>query len=638
MRALNVLLAAMLLTASAHSQTFFVQGTFFYEDKQWDYDGWTGVDDLEPIRWADVQALDLDNDVVIGQAATNGDGNFFMVCNAVAPVFDLQILCYSRSTLTSFLPDIEVRNFSGNFYAINTQVFVDQSWNNNLFLAPLVAEPLVSQGHEGSPFNALDMAVAAFLYLIGPEVGLTKPSEVIEIQWRSNLCTCVPGNEPTKVHLRAEDGFDDPVVLHELGHVVHNIYSESDNPGGSHSLSDSDQDPRLSFAEGFATFFAGAVLDDLGHEGLYVDAAGDVDVGGDPIHFKLESAFPYQALAHGAASEVAVTCALYDLVDDQFSIDDNPAPVDDDAFQVSTSILGLTPDRAVMEIMLGPIEAASNSTLNSFWDGWFALFAADSHETELRGVFDPRSLRFWNDAQEPDNSVMEATLLDPDSGWTGEHTLYFSDGVVPAPGSGDEDWYLVPLVKGSVANFETRYPGGNPAVLTQADTYIEVFDPSGELAGLDHSSGEGRNARVANLAIDETGDWQLKVTTLHSYRRYGRYNARVDFTLQNFQPEILDLTADPGEIPDFRATTLTAVATDANPGQALTFDWTPLNGGTITGNGRSMVRFDPPEVFQPTSMTIALVVTDELGATATGAVTVLVTPVGSKIRPGPGRP
>lgn len=635
MRAPSSLLAALLLAASAHSQTFFVQGTFLYEDKQWDYDGWTGVDDLEPIRWADVVAIDLDNDVTIGQAVTNEDGDFFMICNALVPVFDLQILCYSRSTLTSFLPDIEVRNFSDNLYAINTQIFVDQSWNNNLILLPLAADPIESQGHEGSPFNALDMAVAAFLYLIGPEVGLTRPDELIEIQWRSGLCTCVTTIEPTKVHLRAEDGFDDPVVLHELGHVIHNIYSDSDNPGGAHSLSDSDQDPRLSFGEGFATYFAGAVLDDLGRAGLYVDANGDVDVGGDPIHFWLESAVPYQALAHGAASEVAVTCALYDVVDDQFSIDANPAPVDDDDFQASASILGLTPDQAVMEILLGPIEAASNSTLNSFWDGWFALFAADSHESELRDVFDPRSLRFWNDAQEPDNSAQEAALLDPDSVWTSERTLYFSDGIVPAPGSGDEDWYLVPLVEGSVANFETRYAGGDPAVLTQVDTYIEVFDPSGELEASAHSGGEGRNARVADLAIDETGDWQLRVTTTHTYRRYGRYNARVDFTLRNFQPQILDVIAAPGEVPDSRSTTLTAVATDANPGQALTFDWTPLDGGTITGNGRSTVRFDPPEVFAPTRVTIALVVTDELGASATGEVTVLVTPVGRKVRPGP---
>ncbi len=123
-----------------------------------------------------------------------------------------------------------------------------------------------------------------------------------------------------------------------------------------------------------------------------------------------------------------------------------------------------------------------------------------------------------------------------------------------------------------------------------------------------------------------------------SYRRYGRYDARVDFTLQNFEPRILDLTADPGEVPDSRPTTLFAVATDANPGQALTCDWTPLNDGTITGNRRPTVRFDAPDVFAPTPVTIALFVTDELGASATAAVTVLVTPVARKVRPGPGRP
>jgi hypothetical protein len=67
-----------------------------------------------------------------------------------------------------------------------------------------------------------------------------------------------------------DDGYDDAVIVHELGHYVEDEYARDDSPGGGHDGTPTD--PRLAWSEGFATWFSGAVRGDP----VYVDtnAAG----------------------------------------------------------------------------------------------------------------------------------------------------------------------------------------------------------------------------------------------------------------------------------------------------------------------------------------------------------------------------
>jgi len=60
--------------------------------------------------------------------------------------------------------------------------------------------------------------------------------------------------EGNELHLDGDDGYDDVVALHELGHYIQDEYSASDNPGGAHDGSPAD--PRLAWGEGGATWFA----------------------------------------------------------------------------------------------------------------------------------------------------------------------------------------------------------------------------------------------------------------------------------------------------------------------------------------------------------------------------------------------
>ncbi len=70
------------------------------------------------------------------------------------------------------------------------------------------------------------------------------------------------------------DEFDDFVITHEYGHYVMRQFSRDDSPGGSHGNGEK-VDPRLAWSEGWANFFASAVLEDS----RYVDTLGKAGTG-----------------------------------------------------------------------------------------------------------------------------------------------------------------------------------------------------------------------------------------------------------------------------------------------------------------------------------------------------------------------
>jgi hypothetical protein len=65
------------------------------------------------------------------------------------------------------------------------------------------------------------------------------------------------------------DHFDNSVILHEYGHFLEDIYSNTDSPGGQHS-GNSIIDPRLAWSEGWGNFIQAAIRD----ESRYRDSEG----------------------------------------------------------------------------------------------------------------------------------------------------------------------------------------------------------------------------------------------------------------------------------------------------------------------------------------------------------------------------
>ena len=109
-----------------------------------------------------------------------------------------------------------------------------------------------------------------------------------------------------------DDGHDDSVLLHELGHHIEAAHARSDNSGGPHD--GSPIDPRIAWSEGFATWFSVATLG----TSAYVDTNA---FGG----FAIDADAPVTVDQPGdgdLVSEDLVTESLFDLTDGGAGDDD----------------------------------------------------------------------------------------------------------------------------------------------------------------------------------------------------------------------------------------------------------------------------------------------------------------------------
>ena len=621
---------------------FLVTGTFLYEDKAWTWQGWTGADPLLPIRRADVTVIDDATGAVLGQGSTGQDGSFAVSCSATEPV-DLVVWCESDTSHDAGFQRVRVTPFSAVDYVLLGPVFPAHDGVSDLDVGTVTSLKVTIAGKEANPFNIFDMAVHAWEWLLGPEVqaGFTPPSSRIQpvrCVWPTGPNTFA---QPWGPWIGDDDGYDDAVILHELGHVAHAQYSNLNSPGGAHMFGDSDQDPRTSFTEGFATCFAGMVLEHMGRRPRYVDSKGGSQVNGWSLRLDMETIAPYASDAQGSADEVAICCALYDLLDDVDTPDATPG-FDDDSFDGSLRVNGAQPTAAFWKVFTGPIAAAFVPTHNDTWDGWVEVHGDAPHVDTLQQLFADYGQDFSEDAFEPDGEPRRATPLPLSEGgnWSGPFSFYSApNSGALAPGSGDEDWFEHSLVKGSVVSFVTRYPGGVADADTQADPLLELYAPDGSLAASDGDSGVGRNAQVSSFLVPETGTWRVRVRVqmigwplpIDQFpRRYGTYDYRAMASFENHLPAITQgPVALPSSLHAGERTRLSADAEDADAGQALEYVWRPLSGGAIHGTGSSVV-FVPPAVHEITHMGVQLVVRDELGAASEPRVV--------KVLVHPGRP
>jgi hypothetical protein len=618
--------------------SFLVTGTFLYEDKAWGWKGWTGADPLLPIRRADVTVLDDATGAVLGQGSTGQDGSFAVSC-AVTGAVDLLAMCESDTSHDAGFQRLTVTPHSGVDYVLLGPVFPGHDGVSDLDVGTATAMKVTIAFKEGNPFNIFDMAVYSWEWLLGPEVqaGFTPPAsgpQPVRCIWPSGGGSFAHSWGPW---IGDDDGYDDAVILHELGHVANFQYSDVDSLGAAHTFGQSDQDPRTSLSEGFATCFAGIVFGHMGQRPRYVDSKGHTQLNGWSLRLDMETVAPYANSARGSADETAVCCALYDLLDDVDTPDATPG-WDDDLFDGSLLVDGKSPVAAFWDLFTGPMAEAFVLTHNDTWDGWVELYGDDPQIDTLQDLFADYGQFFFEDAFEPDGEPGLATLLphSAPSSWNGPLTFFSAPSGALAPGSGDEDWFEHSLVKGSVVTFVTRYPGGAADAETQANPRLELYAPDGSLVASDDDSGTGRNARILSFLVPESGAWRVRVNVqLDGWplpiddflRRYGTYEYRAVALFENHLPGI---TQGPDALPSSlhagERALLSAGAEDVDAGQALEYEWRPLDGGVIHGTGPSVV-FVPPAVHDNTRMGIQLVVRDELGAvSAPQIVEVLVYP------------
>lgn len=519
-RALLGLTLALAAPLAAHA-AFTATGKFLYVDRAFTFSGgFTGVEPSLPIRLATVQVINNATGAVLATGATNETGDVSISVGAGGTT-DIVVRCFSRSNQFGGFSQ-RVTDGSNVEFSVSSAVFPAWNLNTNLAFGTVVAQKVIAAGNQGGPFNILDQMVSGFQYVKAQGAG--NPPASLRVIW--------PGSgsfaSGTTANIATGDGFDDLLQLHEFGHLIHDLYSDNDEPGGSHTFGESDQDPRLSLGEGWASFFGGAVRQFRGFNepGFYLDCSGTGQTGGGSIQLRMrfEDGFPFTNTTGGEADEGAVFCALWDIIDTTATLDGNL--VDDDPVNGSFLFNGSqTAEQMHWSVFTGPVNTAADLTIRNLWNGLFAP-TDHGHHAELLAALDGWDMRFSNDVLEPNNTPATASAISLSPSWSATRTLYFSSANPPAPGEGDSDYYRFSATAGSTVSIETRYPGGNADAETYGDPQLDLLRPNGTLFATDNDGGTGRNALLANQLLDQSGTWTARVYTSHAYRRTGSYDLR----------------------------------------------------------------------------------------------------------------
>ncbi|MGH7272959.1 MAG: hypothetical protein ACREIQ_00675, partial [Nitrospiria bacterium] len=324
-----------------------VSGTVHYQKKLYDQNGFTGKSIFLPVRFATVQVFGP-NQSELATATTDGQGRYCaiyiktgeptenkvsVVARTNVPTLNIQV-GFFRGVLP--LPDQPVV-FSFAQYAFSKNFKEIQGENAYMVNLELGAGRPGSGSNPGGVFNIMDTLVTGsdFFRSVRAEI----PSLVTAV-WQDEIggtffvpeeqCKEAGSVSGDCIFVRGDgalifgqsfgdrDEYDDDIILHEYGHFIAHNFSTDDSPGGTHFLNDHTQDIRLSWSEGWATFFSSVVRKN----------PVNVDVGVDGpalFAFSIDSnSLLFPPIAPGqleksviyTTSEIAVCSVLWDIFDD----------------------------------------------------------------------------------------------------------------------------------------------------------------------------------------------------------------------------------------------------------------------------------------------------------------------------------
>ncbi len=255
-----LLLVAFLLAAAATAPAvadFTASGTFLYEDRPFDLDGFTGESTFHPIRRADVEVVDLLTQTVIGNGRTDNNGTFQVEVALTVPR-TIYVRCLTDTAAHPML-NLQVKNDSGeqSVYAVAGPPVPDHDPWTDMPCGTYTA----AAGGVGEAFNIFDAAIKSLDYLFYVSGSYPGQSCSLTLFWRDGAGEYSSWYDDVyrQVILADNAGYDDSVILHEAGHYVQSAFALCQNPGGAHFVTDMNQDRHLAFSEGWATFFASAV-------------------------------------------------------------------------------------------------------------------------------------------------------------------------------------------------------------------------------------------------------------------------------------------------------------------------------------------------------------------------------------------
>jgi len=417
-------------------------GTFRYIDREFDQNGFTGVEPALPIRYANVEVRDANakgGGALLATGAANASGTFsIQVSDNKTRTVYVRVLTTSTATAGLFLK-VQNRVTPKSPYAVASAIVPSHSPSANVNFGTLTAA--IGAGGEG--FNLFDMGVRAIDFIAAMNGSRPGSSSLLTLEWQANAGGSASSYNSSNRTISVGDisAYNDTVVAHESGHYAYHLYSGSDSPGGAHHLSDCGQDLRLAYDEGRATWFGQSVrrYHNLPRPELYVRMTGGPGPGNLDFYFNVETETPFAC--DGASSEVAVYSALWDINDSVATADATPG-VDDETLA--------RPDADGWDVDKNYVKTAINKSLEDFWDGWFTR--GKGFTSGMIAAFQRTNVEFYTDPGEPNDSVAAAPPVSTNGT---SHRTYFADVNNNGVGEADNDFFSFSAVAGTIYTIET---------------------------------------------------------------------------------------------------------------------------------------------------------------------------------------
>lgn len=462
----HIVLSAWVLLTSMAAADWTATGQFNYTDRNYDLAGFTDTT-VRPVREADVQVYDLTTLVVLASGATDSAGNFsIVVTDAATRNVGVRVLSSNVQVASLNFSVVDDKNSDAiySYHDATTDQIAHLPADNVAFgtmTMPVSVGVVATTDWSSQVFNTYDMGLLVADWIANTDGA--RPTPFYTILWNpTNLRTgSFYNGGSNRLSLSDDDAYDDPNILHEIGHYIEDEFGRSRNTGGSHQIGDDDQDPRLAYSEGFATFVSAAVLQYGGrnYPNIYQDrnSFGSGTGGGTgtfAYNFELNT-------VGGATNEQAVTAALYDLIDDASTVDLTPG-VDDD------TLSGLQASAwAVVEQMrvISPVA----TQLEDFWDIWFSLGFGNT--AGMIAAFASHNIDYAPDAQEPNNTPATSTVLTPAASPTYQRNSFYRSG---AQAGGDEDWFRFTATSDTYYSIEVN--GAGDSIFGRPDPEMWLLD------------------------------------------------------------------------------------------------------------------------------------------------------------------
>ena len=548
---IGLLLAALLLLTLPGQlrADYTISGNLKYEDLEMDFNtAFTGNIQNRPVRYADLIVVVGGSTIATGSTDENGNFSFNVTSSGVQ---DMQLLAITSATETPAY-NVQVVTFQngggiGNPHALQIYSENGHDPNTDIDVGEIVAEYHAG----GDQFNLFDLCIDATDYLVNV---LGEPSP----PGAPSLLTCEFTFNPNgtnfafyngvSVNMDGAYGYDDCIMLHEIGHWVQDRFGDfSDNTGGQHFINDQKQDPRLSFGEGWPTFWGSHVrlynyeltgnIAAYRQPSMYMNSNGSIN-GGQGFSYDLEI-----QPGRGAASENVVQSIMWDMVDNENTPDFSPGLDDEDPSYAMDRDFVETWDFARTQLSQPPFTGFLT------YEDWSDLWIATVPNPEAQRLRDMERLlhriEYFEDEFEPNNTFADATPVELNI--LQHHTTY---------PQGDVDVFRFEGIEG------VQYTAETTDLFDGADTYLRIYDAAGtELDNHDNVANvggppnalENLRSRLTFVAPD-SAEYYFEVSRSifnslvggGSVSKYGNWNIRISIT--DVPSEFPRLGAAPGNL------------------------------------------------------------------------------------------